>query len=609
MSDSSNYNSITESSRDRDELLVSDSTLYSSLGDVGYQEETSSGGVLGSIKDAFTDLGDLVWNDRREPVPIYNFFVRGEMGLLDAPCKSVRAFTREFDYEEIQEGGRNDYVILKRKPITHRYTLQLERYVGMDVVDPFALGTEFVAPLLIGVKRILPLTSGFADTMENTELIRLYTFTGCIVTGKEYGQLDAEKSGLLTETVTIAYREMICLTTPNADNVVEHWKVSDYDDTSKDSLKRAKSETLLKSWEAVDPTVYKWNVGKDTDGKTDLNVPEKRSAQRPVGDSSLPAKVKKWNVGKDVEGLVGGRANLNVPANRSAQRNDDLDEAKPVVRKWGVKEEDRIDTNKSAQAPAVDKNKAEVRKWNIGKDSDNKTDLNKPENRSAVRNDALDEAKAKGKSWGVLPNERSDAKKSAQAPTGDKNKGKPKRWDVHEQDKNKSAKTPPGDTRKSKKKSWDITKRKKNKRAVNPAGDDLAPEGKSWDIKEKGENKSATPPAGDDVAPEGRTWDINYRGDNKSAPSPSGDDKAAEGKVWDINDKAENMSANHPADDEKAASGSTYAVKARQEKRAQAPAGDSDPAKGTGWDIKKPDQNRHAVIMKNAEDIAKFLSR
>lgn len=439
----SDYTQATNS-RNRATTTISDSSLYSSLGSVGYQEEVSSGGIGGAFKDAFTDLKDLVWNDRREPVPIYNFFVRGEMGLLDAPCKSVRAFTREYDYEEIQEGGRNDYVILKRKPITHRYTLQLERYVGMDVVDPFALGTEFVAPLLIGVKRILPLTTGFADTMENTELIRLYTFTGCIVTGKEYGQLDAEKSGLLTETVTIAYREMICLTTPNADNVVEHWKITD-DDATKKKLKR--SSTLLDSWEAVDPTVYKWNVGKDADGVTDLNDPDKRSAQRPAIDDQK-AKGKKWNVNLDAD----KKTKINIPANRSAVRNDDLDEAKAKGKRWGIKEEDRLDANRSAEIPAGDKTEAQ------------------------------------GKEWGF----REPAKnKSAKSPAGDEKKGKPKMWDVHKSTENKSAKAPAGDTKKAKKKAWDINSRDRNKRAVSPTGDKDSAKNNPWSIKTPDQNRHA----------------------------------------------------------------------------------------------------------------------
>ncbi|MPM32168.1 hypothetical protein SDC9_78727 [bioreactor metagenome] len=46
---------------------------------------------------------------------------------------------------------------------------------------------------------------------------RTYVFTGCTVTKKEYGKLDAERSELLTENVTIAYREMVCLDIPFTD--------------------------------------------------------------------------------------------------------------------------------------------------------------------------------------------------------------------------------------------------------------------------------------------------------------------------------------------------------------------------------------------------------
>jgi hypothetical protein len=124
--------------------------------------------------------------------------------LFDLPCKSVRAFTRELEYELIQEGGLNDYVHMRRKPISRPFTLEIERYAGTDYVDPLPLGADLALPIFLFVTRR-------PDDFMTTA--RTYVFTGCTVTKKTYGELDAGKSGLLTDTITIAYREMICLDT------------------------------------------------------------------------------------------------------------------------------------------------------------------------------------------------------------------------------------------------------------------------------------------------------------------------------------------------------------------------------------------------------------
>ena len=45
----------------------------------------------------------LVWNQGKAPLVGHNFMLRVEL-LFDLPCKSVKAFTREMEYELIQEG-------------------------------------------------------------------------------------------------------------------------------------------------------------------------------------------------------------------------------------------------------------------------------------------------------------------------------------------------------------------------------------------------------------------------------------------------------------------------------------------------------------------------
>ena len=77
-------------------------------------------------------------------------------------------------------------------------------YGGSDYFDPLPNGAELILPVLLLVSR-------YANRFDVTK--RTYAFTGCTVMGKSYGELNAESSGLLVETTTIAYREMLCIDT------------------------------------------------------------------------------------------------------------------------------------------------------------------------------------------------------------------------------------------------------------------------------------------------------------------------------------------------------------------------------------------------------------
>ena len=79
---------------------------------------------------SITEGNYLVMNQGKNPLVNFNFMLRVEL-LYDLPCKSVRAFQRELEYEYIQEGGVNDYVHMRRKSITKPFTLEIERYVGI----------------------------------------------------------------------------------------------------------------------------------------------------------------------------------------------------------------------------------------------------------------------------------------------------------------------------------------------------------------------------------------------------------------------------------------------------------------------------------------------
>ena len=155
---------------------------------------------------SITDQNYLVWNQGKNPLVNFNFMLRVEL-LFDLPCKSVRAFTRELEYDFIQEGGLNDYVHMRRKPITKPFVLEVERYVGVDYIDPLPLGADLVLPVMLFVSRA-------HDQFIPGVVARTYVFTGCTVMKKTYGDLVADQSGLLVETTTIGYREMLCVDIP-----------------------------------------------------------------------------------------------------------------------------------------------------------------------------------------------------------------------------------------------------------------------------------------------------------------------------------------------------------------------------------------------------------
>lgn len=155
---------------------------------------------------SITDGNTLFTNQGLNPLVNFNFMLRVELAF-DLPCKSVRAFSRELEYDFIQEGGLNDYVHMRRKPITKPFTLEVERYVGVDYVDPLPLGADLVLPIMLFVSRVPRM---FIPGV----VARTYVFTGCTVMKKEYGELVGDQSGLLVETTTIGYREMMCVDLP-----------------------------------------------------------------------------------------------------------------------------------------------------------------------------------------------------------------------------------------------------------------------------------------------------------------------------------------------------------------------------------------------------------
>lgn len=172
------------------------------------------------------------------PAVSYAFALEVEAAFF-LPLRSVRVFTKENEFDYYQEGGLNDYVHMLRKPVSKPFSFQVERYVGVDAgfldmnsgfIDPLALGTDLILPLVLYVNRSP--SANWYKNISFTNCARAYVFTGCTVMSKEYGELNAEQSKLLTETTTISYRELFVLNQISPD-----WEKGDVWQIDKDDYK------------------------------------------------------------------------------------------------------------------------------------------------------------------------------------------------------------------------------------------------------------------------------------------------------------------------------------------------------------------------------------
>ena len=242
----------------------------------------------------------LVVNTGLNPVVNFNFMLRVE-GVFDLPCKSVKGIHRENEFDYIQEGGLNDYVHLKRKPISKPFTFQVERYVGVNWVDPLPLGTELTLPVILFVN---------THVFPGLQPVRNYVFTGCTVISKDYGELNAEVSGLLVETVTIAYREMVCLDIPNDAYGEDTWEFDGKNREGKDKKKRKYNANLYNTeWETSDAyssvkkmeeraAATKWNI------KSDKKPKNAKFSKEELTTAQMKEKATKdrWTPEKDEQG-------------------------------------------------------------------------------------------------------------------------------------------------------------------------------------------------------------------------------------------------------------------------------------------------------------------
>ena len=300
------------------------------------KKETTTLSELGSSVDlgGRSDWGNkLVVNTGDNPVINFAFMLRVE-GVFDLPCKSVKGIRRENEFDYIQEGGLNDYVHLKRKAISKPFTFQVERYVGVNWVDPMPLGTELVLPLILFVNN---------QSFPTLKPVRNYVFTGCTVIGKDYGELNAEVSGLLVETVTIAYREMVCLDIPNdtltSDDV---WKFKEKTKQG-EGPRHFNSNFLNTDWESSDynakesmaERAVKWSPHDVTKSKSAKHNDKEATKKEMIEDASL-WEINEWTE-KEKNKNTSAKHNDSEPTEEDMIANADLWK----INEWTEKEKNK----------------------------------------------------------------------------------------------------------------------------------------------------------------------------------------------------------------------------------------------------------------------------
>ena len=326
----------------------------------------------------------VVQNFGINPATNFNFILRVE-GLFDLPCKSVHVFQKENEYEYIQEGGLNEYVHMKRKPISKPFTFQVERYVGVDglLVDYLANGTELVLPLVLLVNRYH--WNGYPYPT------RTYVFTGCTVIGKEYGELNAERSGLLVETTTIAYREMVNVDVGIGANAQDPWKEKPKTDEEKQQAQKARLTHSDRFWQ-FDKAAY---AGKG-----------KMSAQHPKNEKRLEELLEERRLW-DPSGKKTEKSQKSAKVRETAndkEKNQEQEQGKKQERLWEFDEKVYSGTGQmSARHPEDEKRKEELLKgrrvWDpSGKKNGKSQSSAKQWEREEKEKDTEDEA-AKERLW------------------------------------------------------------------------------------------------------------------------------------------------------------------------------------------------------------------
>ncbi|MCR4786239.1 MAG: hypothetical protein K5847_06235 [Lachnospiraceae bacterium] len=349
------------------------------------------------------------------PAVSYAFALQVEAAFF-LPLKSVRVFNKENEFDYYQEGGLNDYVHMLRKPISKPFTFQVERYVGVDAgfldmnsgfIDPLALGTDLILPLVLYVNRSP--SAKWYNNISFENCARAYVFTGCTVTAKEYGELNAEQSKLLTETTTIAYRELITLNQISPD-----WEKGDVWQMTADSYlgggeahdsNRTKGNASKKDQETKGKEGM-WEISKDAfDGNKKFHTDERSRKDSDKAAGSAAGKRNKWGY----PGAPDSDMSTDHEQNRSKNdpKSDMETKGKEGIweiskdafdgnKKFHTDERSRKDTDKAAGSAAGRRNK-----WGYPGTPDADMSKDHPQNRSNNDPKSAGEGKGNGGKWEI----------------------------------------------------------------------------------------------------------------------------------------------------------------------------------------------------------------
>lgn len=196
---------------------------------------------------------------KSEPLINYHFLLRVD-ALIDVACKSVQAFGNEAEFEYLQEGGVNDYVHMLKKPITSPKVLQIECYATSTVLNAFPLGTKMLTPMILYISK----------QAENIDInfAKQFIFTGCVVKKITNGELDAERSGLITNTIEIAFETVTAIPNPLVAQG-KQWGFSGTDMEGNRAKSATYNQTEVRKNKMNDRKEYrKWEFdGNNPDGK------------------------------------------------------------------------------------------------------------------------------------------------------------------------------------------------------------------------------------------------------------------------------------------------------------------------------------------------------
>jgi hypothetical protein len=221
------------------------------------------------------------------------------------------------------------------------------------------------------------------------ELKRVYTFTGCTVISKEYGELNAEHPGLLVEKAVIAYRELVTVTTFD-DKDVGMWSIKDPEQQRKARKDFSRDFERDDNGNINDKRVGLWKFEKEEpqgSGKRSAKIIDN-------GSNSNPTEALRWDIKNPEENR---RADKDFSRDYRKDENGNIDDER--VGRWTLNPGNPQGVGKkSARVYQKPENETEngtdfARKWEYGEPENS----GKKSVRSALTKEFVEEMQRKNK--------------------------------------------------------------------------------------------------------------------------------------------------------------------------------------------------------------------